>query len=280
MAYEIPQKLEYKEKIIFGLTFRQLIYLFIFVPPAAFIFFKTNFILIIKIVLSMQLIALGIGFIFLNLERHLRNWFFWLRSKKIEKPQKLAKFIPVKEISNNLIITAEKKKLAVLKITPINFSIKPEESKEAITLAFQRFLNSLDFPVQIIMSTETLDLSDYFKEVEKKIQDSDKFKELFKGYKTHLESLTKENNVVNRNFYLIIPEKSDINIQLQICQSKLAAMSLKNIRLNNAELTLLLKRFFEAREGFYPLRIENYPSHLKIIKEETFNELPKKKKEE
>jgi hypothetical protein len=42
MAYEIPQQLEYKEKIMFGLNFKQLAYLFVFAPIVVFIAFKTS----------------------------------------------------------------------------------------------------------------------------------------------------------------------------------------------------------------------------------------------
>jgi hypothetical protein len=102
----------------------------------------------------------------------------------------------------------------IVRANPINFSIKPEESKQAIAIAFQKFLNSLDFPIQIIMNTEQLNLEEYFKDFKARIKDSKKFKILFEGYKKHLESLTKENEVMNRIFYVIIPEKNDISIQL------------------------------------------------------------------
>ena len=40
--YEIPQQLEYKEKIVFGLTFKQLAYAFGFFPIIFFLIFKLN----------------------------------------------------------------------------------------------------------------------------------------------------------------------------------------------------------------------------------------------
>lgn len=248
MSYEIPQQLEYKEKIMFGLTFKQLAYLFLFAPFIFYVFFKTSLHLAIKIPLMTLIAGFAIGFIFLDLDKHLRNWHSWYKTKNIELPHKLASFIPVKEIKEDLIVTHDNRKLAVIKITPLNFSIKPEDSKKAIAIGFQKFLNSLDFPIQIIMSTERLDLQEYFTEVEKKIRNSEKFGELFKGYKRHLELITKENDVMNRVFYLVIPEKADINIQLHICQAKLANIGLKNTRLNNRDLDRFLKIFFIARQ--------------------------------
>jgi hypothetical protein len=261
MGYEIPQQLEYKEKIMFGLNFKQLVYLFIFAPVIFIIFFKTNLHLAIKIPIMAFFAGLAIGFIFIDLDKHLKNWYYWYTSKNIELPQKLADFIPLKEIKDSLIITKDNRKLAVLKITPINFSIKPDESKQAIAVAFQKFLNSLDFQIQIIMNTERLDLQEYFSEVSKRIKNTERFNLLFEGYKKHLESITKENDVMNRVFYVIIPEKTDIDIQLQICQNKLTNIGLKSVRLTNAELTKLLRIFFISR---------------KEIKEEKKN-VPKKK---
>jgi hypothetical protein len=248
MGYEIPQSLEYKEKIMFGLNFKQLAYLFVFAPIILTIFFKTDLHLAIKIPIISMLSGLGIGFIFLELDKHVRNWYYWYKSKLIQLPNKLGKFIPIKEIKESLIFTKDNKKLAILKISPINFSIKPEESKQAIAIAFQKFLNSLDFKVQIIMSTEQLNLTEYFEEFKKRLIDSKKFKELFEGYKRQLESLAKENDVMNRVFYLVILEKSDINIQLQICQSKLANIGLKSFRLNDLELDSLVRKFFISRD--------------------------------
>lgn len=248
MSYEIPQALEYKEKIMFGLNFKQLAYLFIFAPIILIIFFKTSLHPILKIPFIAMFSGLAIGFIFLELDKHLKNWYYWYKSKRIELPHRFADFIPIKEIKEGLIFTKDNRKLAILKITPINFAIKPEESKQAIAVAFQKFLNSLDFPIQIIMSTEQLNLKDYFEEFKSRIKEDDNFKILFEGYKKHLESLTKESEVMNRVFYIVIPEKNDINIQLQICQAKLSNIGLKNIILKEKEIDLLLKRFFVSKK--------------------------------
>ncbi|MGV8142257.1 MAG: PrgI family protein [Candidatus Pacearchaeota archaeon] len=247
MGYEIPQQLEYQEKIMFGLNFKQLAYLFLFAPIIILVFFKTSLHLAIKIPIMTFFAGLAIGFIFLGLDKHLQNWYYWYNSKKIQLPHKFASFIPIKEVKDDLIITNDGRKLGVIKISPINFSIKPDESKQTIATAFQKFLNSLDFPVQIVMNTERLDLREYFAEVEKRIKDSQKFELLFKGYKTHLESLTKENEVMNRSFYLIIPQKTDIGIQLQICQTKLTNIGLRNVRLKTQDIEVLLRHFFLAR---------------------------------
>ena len=51
MSYEIPQQLEYKEKIIFGLTFSQLLYALIFSPLALAFLFKLPLALTYRVIL-------------------------------------------------------------------------------------------------------------------------------------------------------------------------------------------------------------------------------------
>lgn len=262
MSYEIPQQLEYKEKIIFGLTFKQLFYAILFLPFVLLVFFRTEMNIFLKFFISINLSALAFGFIFLNLDHHLKIWYVWLRNRKIETPEKMKKFFSIKEIKEDCIIDLQGRKIAVLKVSPINFSIKPKESKEAISLAFQKFLNSLDFPVQILMTTENLDLREYFSETDKKIKLNRRFQELFKKYKEHLESIISSNNVMNRNFYVIIPEKTDLEIQVQICKEKLSNLGVKVSRVKS--LRSVVEKFFETSKSLIPEKLENSQNYLKI----------------
>ncbi len=263
MAYEIPQQLEYKEKIIFGLTFKQLAYLFGFAPVALLIFFKTGFPLFVKIMIDGFLVCFAVGFMFLNLDFHLKSWISWFKLREIKEKSKLQQFSGIKEVKDDLIIRSDNVKLAVLKIEPINFSIKPQGAQEAIISAFQKFLNSLDFPVQIIMNTESLNLNDYFNEIKTKIAQQDKFRNLFEKYKKHIETLISQNDILNRNFYLIIPEKHDINIQINICQRKLENIGLKSSRVKTEQIKQIISKFLES-DNLYHKQVENNPYYLKI----------------
>ncbi|MBS3165532.1 PrgI family protein [Candidatus Woesearchaeota archaeon] len=70
MSYEIPQQLEYKEKIIFGLTFQQLLYALIFSPLALALLFKTPYAITYRIGLALIPSALACIFIFTKIPLH------------------------------------------------------------------------------------------------------------------------------------------------------------------------------------------------------------------
>ena len=260
MTYEIPQQLAYKEKIIFGLTFPQLAYAFIFLPLSLIVFFRTSLPLAVKIILVTNFVSLAVGFMFLNLGYHLKGWIAWYRQRKIVREDKLKAFVGIKEVKDNIIYTLDNRKIAILKIEPVNFSIKPQGTQEAIIGSFQKFLNSLDFPIQIIMNTESLNLSDYFKEIEGKAEKQ--FTDLFPKYKEHLEKIISQKNILNRSFYLIIPEKHDLEIQLSLCQKKLETIGLKSSRVENNNLKAIIEKFFNYHNKFSS--IENEPSFIKV----------------
>ena len=205
MAYQIPQQLEYKEKIMFGLTFKQLAYALIF-GILSLLFFKQINNTFLKFFLAILSSSLGVGFMFLNLGGILKDyWIFFRFQKEVKGSKKLVKFLEIKDLKDDVIINSKNKKIAVIKVRPINFQIKPKEEKDAIMISFQKFLNSLDFPTQILMNTESVELKGYLNSLKSRILDK-KFQQLFDKYRTYLESTVSDSKIMNRVFYIVIPE--------------------------------------------------------------------------
>ncbi len=270
MTYQIPQQLEYKEKIMFGLTFKQLLYAFIF-GFLSLSFFRSSMNDFAKTLFIGVSSSLGAGFVFFNLERHISNYFEYLKFRRAKKGDpRLKRFMGIREIKDDFIINSRGKRISILKVSPLNFSLKPKNEQDAIIFSFQHFLNSIDFPTQILMSTESINLDDYLAELEKR-QKGKKFEEILKDHKAHLHKVISSNKIMNRVFYVIIPEKGNIEIQTEVCLSRILSMNLKVERLKDEQLRDLLVKFFygEGGEGellnaISPETFENHSDHLKI----------------
>tara|TARA_Y100000310_G_C20605770_1_gene775390 strand:- start:977 stop:1309 length:333 start_codon:yes stop_codon:yes gene_type:complete len=104
MAYEIPQKLQYEEKIVVGLTLKQLVYATVFLLPTVLIV-KGSSHLYVKLILSTTLLILAFLFIFCDFQKHLINFYFWLefRQASISSPN-MKLFLGVKKIEKGIII--------------------------------------------------------------------------------------------------------------------------------------------------------------------------------
>jgi type IV secretory pathway VirB4 component len=280
MTYQIPQQLEYKEKIMFGLTFSQLAYALLFAGISLLLFRRIeNF--YIGVFVALLNSTIGIGFIFLNLSAWIKNYWIFIRFQRVlNKDPKLRNFVGIKSIENDVIITSKNKKVAVLKVLPINFGIRQDTEKDAIIYSFQKFLNSLDFPTQIIMNTESINLDDYINSLESKIEGK-KYQELFAKYKEYIHQTITNNKLMNRVFYLVIPEHTNIKIQVDICIERLTSLNLRVSRLDNSSLKKLLLNCFSGKgigdslsDILSPTSIHNRLDYLVITNED----LPKEKK--
>lgn len=239
MGYEIPQQLKHKEKIVFNLTAPQLgwVTLFLFLT---LLIFKLNISIEARFALGILPTVLGLLFAFFDFYTHLKNFINFLKFRYTKQTSnKMKKLIPIKKVENNTIYTKESE-IAILKITPINFTIKTTQEKESIILGFQNFLNSLDFPVQFIITTQTLKIDDYLDELESKTNDTT----LFEDFKSFMLNLIQENKMRNRDFYLAIKKTTDLKIQTQLCIERFNKIGLEVTRLKDKDLLPMLFNFF------------------------------------
>ncbi|MBI2657616.1 PrgI family protein [Candidatus Woesearchaeota archaeon] len=111
MSYEIPQQLQYEEKIIFGLTFKQLIYACIFGIPCLLIFFKSKIDIYIRAVIAMVLLGVASLFMFFNFSTYLKNILNWFKFREIRHLDlKMVQFIGIEKIQNGVVYVCKDKK--------------------------------------------------------------------------------------------------------------------------------------------------------------------------
>ena len=115
--------------------------------------------------------------------------------------------IDIEDIIDNLIIEKDGSCSLVLKTNAINFGLLSEEEQDATIYAYAAFLNSLTFSLQILIRSNLKDISGYIKQLEEKEikQSNVTKKQQIHSYKNFISSLITERNVLEKNFYLIIP---------------------------------------------------------------------------
>lgn len=286
MAYEIPQNLKYTEKIAFGLTFMQMLWLGLFGGIAALIFFKFPLDFPIRVYAALPFMCLGIGFAFMNLSTKLADINTYRNSIREAGyfDKKLGELIEVKKIENNAIYLKSGQVRAVFEVTPINFSILSKAEQEAIVYAYRGFLNSLDFPIQIVMRTTTLSIDNYLAGLKKQVMErnSKELAEQFASFEEFMRRFIEENSVKNRLFYIVVPYSpsarinplqnlvallknrlsktktktalemnreialNQLDVRVQLCREKLKRCGLLTRRLETGQLVSLLASFFES----------------------------------
>lgn len=77
-------------------------------------------------------------------------------------------FLPFNDIRDDMIVLSGNRYRAVLCCTSINYYLKTEGEKDQIEMAFQRFLNTVSFPITFFLQTKVIDNTDRLKILKKK----------------------------------------------------------------------------------------------------------------
>ncbi|OGE31058.1 hypothetical protein A2631_05255 [Candidatus Daviesbacteria bacterium RIFCSPHIGHO2_01_FULL_44_29] len=115
--------------------------------------------------------------------------------------------IPVSDISNNTVTLKSGDIAVVLQTSAVNFGLLSENEQIAIIGAFAGLLNSLSFSIQILIRSKRLDISNYLKKLDaaQHLQTNQLLFQLMGRYRTFIERTIRENEVLDKQFYVIIP---------------------------------------------------------------------------
>ena len=87
-----------------------------------------------------------------------------MQSKKLagSKPgASTQKYLDIAEIRDDVVVMKDGTLRAVLLASSINFALKSEEEQEALISAYAGFLNTLEFPLQVVIQSRKLNIDNY-----------------------------------------------------------------------------------------------------------------------
>lgn len=115
--------------------------------------------------------------------------------------------LDIKELKENIIILKNGSFRAILMASSINFSLKSAEEQDAIIYGYQSFINSLDFPVQIVIGSRKMKIDSYLEKLKniEKEQTNDLLKMQIAEYGDFVRQLVDMSNIMSKNFYVVIP---------------------------------------------------------------------------
>ena len=115
--------------------------------------------------------------------------------------------IPIADIRDGVVILKNGSLRMVLGISAINFELRSADEQVAILQSFQRFLNSLDFPLQVVVSSRELNIETYIKTIDQIIESTKN--ELMRiqasEYSRFIKELSSLSNIMSKKFYVVIP---------------------------------------------------------------------------
>lgn len=134
--------------------------------------------------------------------------------------------LEIEDVKDDIVILKDGSCCLVLKTTAINFGLLSEKEQDATIYAYAALLNSLTFPLQIVIRSKRKNISSYLALIDKEIAKHTKslLKEQIIKYRRFVEETVRKNNVLDKEFFVVLPFSS---LELGVKQALGAALTRK-----------------------------------------------------
>lgn len=134
---------------------------------------------------------------------------------KKQKTSSTQKYLPFKAIKEGVIVMKDGGLRAILMVNSINFNLKSQDEKTALLHSYKSLLNSLSFPIQIVIQSRILDLDEYLNKLEitSKTQRNELLQIQTREYISFVKELIGIANIMSKTFYVIVPYRPHLQAQ-------------------------------------------------------------------
>jgi type IV secretory pathway VirB4 component len=114
--------------------------------------------------------------------------------------------VQLETVRDGVIILKDGSLRAVVQINAINFELRSSDEQVAIIQQFQAFLNSVDFPLQIIVHSRKFDISTYLATIQNAATQltNELLKVQAQEYMRFVGELSDLANIMSKNFYIAL----------------------------------------------------------------------------
>jgi hypothetical protein len=133
-----------------------------------------------------------------------------MQSKKLRKPKpgpSTEKFLDIAEIRDDMVLLKDGTVRAVLLVSSINFALKSMDEQEAIIQAYMTFLNSLEYPIQIVIQSRRMNIDAYMDRLieQQRTIKNDLLRNQIADYRAFVLELVELGQIMQKMFYIVVP---------------------------------------------------------------------------
>ena len=131
--------------------------------------------------------------------------------------------LPISEIRDGVAILKDGGLRGIIKVEGLNLDLKNYDEQQVVLEQYKRFLNGLDFPIQVVIRNTYLDLTEYLGYVRTNIADIENpaMKTQGQSYLSFLEGIDAQQGLIYvKEFYVIVPFYIDGQDNQQVSKSR------------------------------------------------------------
>jgi len=119
-------------------------------------------------------------------------------------------FTEIEAVDHDIIMFADGSCAMVVTTTAVNFGLLSEKEQDAMISAYAGLLNSLSFPIQLMIRTQHKDVTAYLRllEDQERKEKNSKLTKSIHDYRLFVAATVKEKDVLDKNFFIVLPFSS------------------------------------------------------------------------
>ncbi len=130
-----------------------------------------------------------------------------VRQRKHTMLTSTQRYLPIAEIRNDTVMLKNGGLRAVLEIEALNFNLKSETEQQGIISGYESFLNTITFPVQVVIRSAKMNIDPYLlqlREIADK-QQNELLKKQTLAYADFIDRLVDVADIMQKKFYVVVP---------------------------------------------------------------------------
>ena len=176
-----------------------------------------------------------------------------IQKKKQDNLFNTETMLPISEIRNDTLIMKDGGMRAILKINGINLDLKNGDEQQIVLEQYKKFLNWLEYPIQILIRNTFLDLSNYLTYIQWNVNNIENpvLKSQGEAYYRFLQNIDMQQGLIyNKEFYIIVPYYEDEQDKAQIQRSRWGKLlDVLNAKDTIEKIVARYRKFIKGKTG-------------------------------
>jgi hypothetical protein len=116
-------------------------------------------------------------------------------------------FLPVVDIDHGVAVRKDGTLIAVLMVSATNLALKSPDEQQATMQAFQNFLNTIEFSIQIVVHSRSFDIRPYLQSLKDRLEviPEELLRIQTAMYIEYVRTISETQNIMQKEFYVVVP---------------------------------------------------------------------------
>ncbi len=179
------------------------------------------------------------------------------------------KFTEIVDFVDNIVVLEGGNACLIIEITASNFALLSKREQDSRVASYASLLNSLSFPIQILIRNKRMDISNYLNELDeaKKNSKNDRLATYISYYRDFVEEIVTVNVVLNKSFFIVVPY-SFLEGNMPNASQPQQAKKQKDTVSKSQKIAENAKRALESKSSTVMAQLQKFAVSAKILEKD------------